>query len=622
MCGWAGFWKDSRPRDELEACARRMADTLIHRGPDDGGVWADAESGIALGFRRLAIIDLSPQGHQPMQSQSGRYVIVFNGEVYNFADLRRELEPLGHRFRGHSDTEVMLAAIEQWGLKAAVARFAGMFAFALWDRAERTLSLVRDRLGVKPLYYGWAGKTLLCGSELKALRAHPDFRAEVDRGALALMMRHSYVPAPHSIYQGIFKLPPASILTLASPTDRPEPVAYWSAREAALQGSTNLLDGSENEIVEQLDVLLRDAVRLRMVADVPLGAFLSGGIDSSLVVALMQAQSERAVKTFTIGFEDAAHNEADYARAVARHLGTEHTDLYVTPREAQAVIPNLAQIYDEPFSDSSQIPTFLVAEMTRKSVTVSLSGDGGDELFGGYSRYNVVPALWSKTRRVPPVLRRGLGNFGRNGTAGRLGQLAQVASAPDSQSLYRYFMSHWKSPAEIVIGAREPATYLSDPQHWIAGDFRHRMMYADTMSYLPDDILAKVDRASMAVSLEAREPLLDHRLLEFAWRIPPAMKVRNGNGKWILRQVLGRYIPQEMIDRPKMGFGVPVGAWLRDPLRDWAEALLDERRLKNEGFFDPLPIRRKWQEHLSGARNWKGYLWDVLMFQAWLEHWN
>jgi asparagine synthase (glutamine-hydrolysing) len=625
-----------------------MADTMVSRGPDDSATWADGAAGVALGFRRLAIVDLSPAGRQPMRSASGRYVIAFNGEVYNFGELRAELEPLGHRFRGHSDTEVMLAAVEQWGLDAAVRRFVGMFAFALWDARERRLALVRDRLGIKPLYYGRAGDTLVFASEPKALRAHPDFRAEVDRGALTLFLRHGYVPAPYSIYRGVRQLTPGCTLTVgADDADYPAPVPYWSARAVAEDGVANPFAGTEAEAEERLDALLREAVKLRMIADVPLGAFLSGGIDSSTVVALMQAQSGQRVKTFSIGFREALYDEAPHARAVARHLGTEHTELYVTPREAQAVIPGLPDIYDEPFADSSQIPTFLVSRLTRERVTVSLSGDGGDELFGGYPRYFTANAIWGKVGWMPAWMRRGalkglrsvpvplydrwLGwltpltaRFGSRGPVGdKLHKLAEVLETAGPELLYHRLISHWKSPADLVLGGHEPPTVLTDRGRWPKfADFTRRMMYFDTVSYLPDDIFTKVDRASMAISLEARVPLLDHRVVEFAWRLPLSLNVRKGQGKWLLRQVLHRYVPRELVERPKMGFGVPIDSWLRGPLCDWAEGLLDEGRLRREGFLDPAPIRARWAEHLSGLRNWSYYLWDVLMFQAWLDRWG
>jgi len=649
MCGLTGFWEMAARRKEAELCrtVQEMAETLHHRGPDDGGEWADAGAGIALGFRRLAIVDLSPAGHQPMASASERYIIAFNGEVYNFEALRQELmgQSAAPAFRGHSDTEVMLAAIEAWGLEAAVKRFVGMFALALWDRQERVLHLVRDRLGIKPLYYGWMGNTLLFGSELKALRAHPAFRPEIDRDVLTLLLRHNYIPAPYSIYKGIRKLPPGTILTLRG-TGEAEPVPYWSVRDAAAAGLADPFSGSEAEAADGLDALLREAVGMRMVADVPLGAFLSGGVDSSAVVALMQAQSSRPVQTFSIGFRESGYDEAPFAREVARHLGTDHTELYVSPEDAQAVIPTLPALYDEPFADSSQIPTFLVSQLARRRVTVSLSGDGGDELFAGYNRYFFAQNIWDRIgwmptgvrqaaagtlTAVPPrtmdALAQRLGSvlpkhLRHGGVSIKLAKIADIMRADCPDTIYKTLVSHWEQPASLVLGmdGGEPPTALTGKDRWRGlPDFTQRMMYMDLMSYLPDDILAKVDRASMAVSLEARVPLLDHRVVEFAWRLPLSLKIREGQGKWLLRQVLYRYVPREMIERPKMGFGVPIDAWLRGPLRDWAEALLDERRLREEGFFEPAPIRAKWDEHLSGRRNWQYHLWDVLMFQAWHE---
>ena len=621
-----------------------MTDTLVHRGPDDGGVWEDIRAGIALGNRRLAIVDLSPEGHQPMRSASGRYVLAFNGEIYNFWMLREELEGRGHPFRGHSDTEVMLAAFTEWGIEGALERFNGMFAFALWDREERSLHLARDRMGEKPLYYGRMGDVLLFGSELKALRAHPRFKGEVSRNALALYLRHNYIPAPYTIYEGIRKLPPGTRLTIDEAGNAPGPVPYWSAKEAAERGVANPFGGSEAEAVDELDGLLRDSIGMRMIADVPLGAFLSGGIDSSTVVALMQAQSDRPVKTFSIGFYEDEYSEADYAKEVARHLGTDHTELYVTPEEAMSVIPKLPTLYDEPFSDSSQIPTYLVSELARRHVTVSLSGDGGDELFAGYNRYFWGRSIWHKIGWVPPALRGAAAGaltavspqgwdriFKRLGPVlpgkvrqrmpgDRLHKLAGVLSVKSPEAMYMSLVSLWQRPDFIVVGGSEPPTTLTDPGRWAElPDFTQRMMYLDTVTYLPDDILVKVDRASMGVSLEGRIPFLDHRLVEFAWRVPLGMKIKDGKGKWLLRQVLNRYVPKKLIERPKMGFGVPIDAWLRGPLREWAEDLLNERRLSGEGFFDPYPIREKWSEHLSGRRNWQYQLWDVLMFEAWLE---
>ncbi len=650
MCGLAGFWGRGLSADASANVARRMSGAIHYRGPDDAGHWADPTTGIVLAHRRLAILDLSPEGHQPMLSRSGRYVIVFNGEIYNFREIRAELEDHHHqaalpRFRGHSDTEVMLAAFEAWGVEGAVERFIGMFAFALWDRERRALYLTRDRLGIKPLYYGWANNSLLFGSELKALAAHPDFGNEIDRGALALLMRHNCIPAPYSIYKGIHKLLPGTILTIRSPDEPPPvPAPYWSARQVAEQGTRNLLQCTDREAIEQLDGLLREAIRLRMVADVPLGAFLSGGIDSSAVVALMQAQSDRPVKTFSIGFAEEGYNEAKHAAAVAAHLGTEHTELYVTPDEAMAVVPKLPYMYDEPFADSSQIPTYLVSALARQHVTVSLSGDGGDELFAGYNRHVWGKKIWKRVGWMPLGLRRAgahamtsvsperwdelfrsggslLRRAARHRTPGdKLHKLAGVLGAESPEAMYRTLTSHWKDPASLVLGSVEPPTLLTSTAAWAdLSDVTERMAFLDLVSYLPDDILTKVDRASMAVSLEARVPLLDHRVVEFAWRTPLAMKIRGGQSKWLLRQVLYRYVPRKLVERPKTGFGIPLHAWLRGPMRDWAESLLDGKRLREEGFFDAAQVRAKWVEHLSGTRNWAHALWDVLMFQAWLE---
>ncbi|MGH7547194.1 MAG: asparagine synthase (glutamine-hydrolyzing) [Gemmatimonadales bacterium] len=642
MCGIAGYFRPAGLAAEpAAAILDRMTATLRHRGPDDGGSWIDAAAGIALGSRRLAILDLSPLGHQPMHAASGRYVIVFNGEVYNFRALRGELEALGHRFRGHSDTEVLLGAVSEWGVRPAVERLNGMYAFALWDRLERTLHLVRDRPGEKPLYYAPVGDTLLFGSELKALRAHPAFPAEIDRDALALLLRYRCVPAPYTIYRGVYKLPPATILSLpARATNWRDsvPIEYWSARAVAERGVADPFTGSERDAVDCLDELLRDAVRLRMEADVPLGAFLSGGTDSSLVVALMQAQSPRPVRTFTIGFHEWRYNEAPHAAAVARHLGTDHTELYVTPAEALAVVPRLPVIYDEPFADPSQIPTFLISELTRRHVTVSLSGDAGDELFGGYRRYHLGPALWGAMRWLPAGARRGMAAgltrvhraaafpgsalrrwTGKRNLRERVLQVAEVLRTDSPTALLRYLISAWKDPTGVVPGAHEPPTLLSSHSGQIAPDVARQIMYLDLVTYLPDDILVKVDRASMAVSLESRIPLLDHRIIEFAWRLPPSLKIRDGRGKWLLRELLARYVPRSVTDRPKHGFDVPLGAWLRGPLRGWAEELLDEGRLRREGMLRPEPIRQKWLEHMRGDTSWTYDLWTVLMFQAWLE---
>ncbi len=647
MCGIAGYWDpDGLNEDHARGILTAMTDVIRHRGPDDSGVWMDAQAGIALGFRRLSILDLSMNGHQPMESETGRYVIVFNGEIYNFQELRRQLLDLGHRFRGRSDTEVLLAGVSAWGIREALERFNGMFAFALWDRQQRTLHLARDRAGEKPLYYGWMGRTLLFGSELKALRAHPAFCGRIDRNALALFFRRGYVPGPYSIYVGVQKLPPGTLLTLHGDQAAPSaaPIAYWSARAVAERGVADPCRDSAKEMVEQLHELLRDAVKIRMEADVPLGVFLSGGIDSSTVVSLMQEQSTRPVRTFTIGFRENRYNEAQHAAVVARHLGTEHTELYVTPDEALAVIPRLPVLYDEPFADTSQIPTFLVSEMTRRHVTVSLSGDAGDELFGGYRRYRLGPAIWRGIGWIPMPLRRAAAAAlspgstppgrvaqavnrltrkwtGKRSFSERLRQTAEILPVQSPVALYHYMMSFWKQPASLVPGARDLLLPVTDPTQWpdLGGIPEHIMMYLDTVAYLPDDILVKLDRASMGVSLEARVPLLDHRVIEFAWRAPLSLKLRGGVSKWLLRQVLYEYVPRQLVERPKKGFGMPIADWLRGPLRDWAEALLEEHRLRGQEMLDPGPIRQKWAEHLSGETRWDYHLWTVLMFQSWVE---
>jgi asparagine synthase (glutamine-hydrolysing) len=616
MCGLTGF-VTAASSDDLVRDVRRMCDAIAHRGPDDSGEWIDAEHGVAIGFRRLAIIDVSPAGHQPMVSHSGRYVATLNGEIYNFEELRCELPPTS--YRGHSDTEVMLAAFEAWGVEAAVKRFNGMFAIAVWDRETRRLQLVRDRMGVKPLYYGFAGSTFLYGSELKALRQHRDFQGRIDRGALSLYMRFLYVPAPYSIYEGIRKQTPGTIVTFDPATRQATETVYWSAREAAASGMANRFEGSEDEAARELETLLRDAVRLRMIADVPLGVFLSGGVDSSIVAAMMQAESAVPVKTFTIGFSQAAFNEAPFAKAVAQHLGTEHTELYMSEDDVVDVIPKLPMMYDEPFADSSQIPTHLVAMLARRHVTVSLSGDGGDELFGGYNRYFIGQRLFRYMSMVPRALRPMLGRtlaslptaLFHERTNERIRKVARMVSANNPDAMYFELVSHWinivrdAKPAEAPVMNRADWPQLADPVE--------RMMYFDQISYLPDDILTKVDRASMAVSLEAREPLLDYRLVEFAWRLPLSMKVRGGKGKHLLRRVLDRYVPASLIERPKMGFGLPLGSLLRGRLRDWAESLIDSVDL-----LDVAPIRRKWEEHLAGKGDWNYHLWGVLMLQAWL----
>lgn len=646
MCGLTGGW--SRQRfGELKDSLPRMTDAIAHRGPDDDGHWLDAEAGIALGHRRLSIVDLSPAGHQPMPSASGRWVIAFNGEIYNHLDLRGALEAAGSAppWRGHSDTETLLAAVEAWGVQATLERCAGMFAFVLWDRNERALWLARDRFGEKPLYYGWNRGVFLFGSELKALRAFPGFDAPVDRHALALYLRHNAVPAPFSIFQGVRKLVQGHWLRLDKHDLEhgrlPEPSTYWSAAEQAHAGRENPFIGSECEATDELERLLRNAVGRQMMADVPLGAFLSGGIDSSLVVALMQVQSARPVRTFSIGFNEAGYNEAEHAAAVARHLGTDHTELYVTSEDALAVIPKLPTMYDEPFADSSQIPTSLVAQLARRHVTVALSGDGGDELFGGYSRYFFASRLWSKIAPLPISIRAlaahaissvPVGAWNRIYRAAtimlpaerrwskpgdKIHKGAAILATRGGEDLYRDLITHWQ-PNSLMHGINEPARF-GPPRGLNTGSLIDYMMLEDACHYMADDILVKVDRAAMACSLETRVPLLDHRVFEFAWSLPMDYKVRGSTGKHLLRQVLYRHVPQALIDRPKMGFGVPIDSWLRGPLKDWAASLLDPLRLKDDGYFDPAPIIQRWSEHQAGIRNWQYHLWDILMFQAWLD---
>ena len=705
MCGFSGFLTtDAAVLTRAESVVSRMSLAIQHRGPDDAGAWADASAGVALGFRRLSILDLSSAGHQPMHSASGRFIMTFNGEIYNHTGLRDLLSDaqLGRPalpWRGHSDSETLLACFEVWGLEETLQKTVGMFSIALWDTQTRTLYLVRDRFGEKPLYYGWAttastaAPAFVFGSELKALRAYPGFANPLSREALALYMRFTYVPAPYSIYQNIFKLEPGCMLSInteislnssaalsqaanlpdAAPVTftpstpsaplRPPAVQgglriqrWWSLASAVEAGAQNQIS-NEKEALETLEQHLKDSVRVQTLADVPLGAFLSGGVDSSCIVALMQDKASSPVKTFTVGFEEAGFDESPYARAVAKHLGTEHNELFVSAKQAQAVIADLPTMYDEPFADSSQIPTHLICKAARQRVTVALSGDAGDELFGGYNRYFWGPRIWSRLAWLPYPARQALGSaiqavptagwdslsrpvnaflhsskniVGAGVKAHKLA--ARLRGVRDMDDLYKSLVSEWQDPAQVVKGAggefgcgtggvlREPASMLSDP--WpSAGAKQHqmRMMYRDSITYLPDDILCKVDRAAMATSLETRIPFLDHRVAELAWRLPLNMKIRNGQGKWILRQVLYKYVPKELIDRPKAGFAIPVGQWLRGPLKDWAEALLDEKRLELEGYFHPKPVRDKWLQHLTGRFDNTPSLWAVLMFQSWLE---
>jgi asparagine synthase (glutamine-hydrolysing) len=644
MCGLAGLYYGVLAEQQaVLGLLGNMANAIIHRGPDGEGFWSDATNGVGLAHRRLSIVDLSPAGAQPMVSVSGRYVLAFNGEIYNHHLLRQALEREGRvlaQWRGHSDTETLLAGFDAWGIENTLKRSGGMFAIALWDRESRTLTLARDRLGEKPLYYGWQGsghsRVFLFGSDLSALRRHPAFDAKISRNALAMYMRHNCIGGDNSIYTDIHKLLPGHTLTVSNRVAEPVLRTWWSGASVATQGAARPFAGSADDAVAALDVLLSDAVGQQMMADVPLGAFLSGGIDSSTVVALMQAQSSRPVRTFSIGFYEKGYNEAEHAKAVAKHLGTDHTELYVTPGEALAVIPRLPSLYSEPFADSSQIPTFLVSQLARQHVTVSLSGDAGDELFCGYTRYQMTASIWDKISRLPRPLTRlaadvitGVqpSSWDRVGSllsmprlGDKLHKGAALLGCSSVADLYRRMVSHWTEPTSVVLGASEPELALTGeaPEFSGLGDVQ-RMMALDMLGYLPDDILVKVDRAAMGVSLETRVPMLDHRVVEFAWSLPLAYKLRGGVTKWPLRQVLYRHVPRELIERPKMGFGIPIDHWLRGPLREWAETLLAEARLRHEGFFDPAPIRQKWIEHLSGQRNWQYHLWDVLVFQAWLE---
>lgn len=639
MCGIAGFWRPGWSGDEIGRVVADMTATLLHRGPDGSGSWCDEAVGMALGHRRLSIIDLSPSGHQPMVSASGRYVITYNGEVYNFGEIRRDLEFRGAAFRGNSDTEVILAAIEEFGINFALQKFVGMFAFALWDRELQELVLVRDRLGIKPLYWAQFGNLFVFGSELKALRACPGWEAEVDPDSVAAFLRWNYVPSPTTIYRGVAKLAPGQILRLGN-GGKAELETFWNPVEVARRGLEERETSSIPECLDELGERLSQAIAHRMISDVPLGAFLSGGIDSSVVAAIMQSRAERPVRTFTIGFNEYGYDEALYARAVAAHLGTDHTELYVEPSDALKLIPDLPEIYDEPFADSSQIPTYLVSRMTRQHVTVALSGDGGDELFAGYARYHWANWVWKHFGHIPFPIRRRLGVALSSSPPGfwdavshviprglrpiRAGEralkLGNFLEQPDADSIFRSQHSQWSSPAELVRDCTEPVT-LHDRKDLsvLVPNFVERMQLIDLATYLPDDILTKVDRASMANGLEVRIPMLDHRVVEYAWRIRPDLKYRNRTPKWLLRQLLYRHVPEALVARSKSGFAAPIGSWLRGPLRDWAETLLENRRLQQLDIFAAEPIRRSWQQFLDG-RNWlESNVWCVLMFLAWHE---
>lgn len=640
MCGFAGWWQPEArtSRDEGLARLRAMLAPLVPRGPDEEGLWFDPEAGVAFGFRRLAILDLTPAGHQPMVSHSGRFELVFNGEIYNHQELRRKLESAGIRFRGRSDTEVLLESIEAWGLEPALLRLNGMFAMALWDRQDRCLRLARDRFGKKPLYYGWAGGSLLFGSSLHALRVHPDFQANLDPSAIAAYLRFAYVPGPHAIFAGFHKLIPGSLLEVREPAPGtlPKPMRYWDACRAALHARAEAPSWSSEEAEARLEELLLDAVRLRSTADVPLGAFLSGGIDSSLVVAMLQKLGGSPVKTFSIGFPQKAFDEAPYARAVAAHLGTEHTELYVEPRQALDVVPLLPAIYDEPFADSSQIPTFLVSQLARQHVTVALSGDAGDEIFAGYERYAVGQTILRRFGWIPGPLRRGMAiacehfpadlwdatvsaALGTRYGSARLRKLGRALGPQPFMDTYREMISYWSDIEGIMPGIPVASTAFEDTPDGIEGlEPIHQMMLMDTRSYLVDDILVKVDRASMANSLEVRNPFLDSRVFDFAWSLPLDQKWRPGNAKRILKRILHRHVPRGLVDRPKMGFGIPLREWLRGPLRGWAEELLSPQALASTGL-NPHQIRKAWQSFLDGQTPIESQLWTVLIFQQWSQ---
>lgn len=645
MCGIAGLLCSpaDAPAAALDRRVRAMVGRLRHRGPDDEGTWVDPEAGVALALRRLAIVDLSPAGHQPMVSAGGRYVLVFNGEVYDHRAVRARLEAAGGRFVGHSDTEVLLAAIEAWGLEGALGHTNAMFGLALWDRRERRLTLARDRLGEKPLYYGWAGADLVFASELKALRAHGDFAAEVDRDSLAAYLRAGFVPHPRTIYRGVATLPPGSSVTFdagAAPGSMPPARPWWSLADVVDAGAGDRRRPVPDGAVDELDELLGDAVGLRLQADVPVGAFLSGGIDSSAVVALARAGAAGPVRTFTVAMPDVGFDEGPEARAVAAHLGTDHTEVELSVADALGVIPRLGTVYDEPFGDPSALPTVLVSQVARRHVTVCLSGDGGDEVFAGYNRHVLGPRLWRTLGRLPPGARRAAAaallrppgpwwdaagarlpsRLRVRNPGDKVEKLSRLLGAPDAAGLYGRLAGQWDDPASLVSGAAEPVTLAGRRDRWPAlHDTLEEFLWLDTAMVLPDDMLVKVDRASMAAGLEMRVPLLDHRIVEWAWRLPAAAKVRDGQGKWVLRRVLDRYVPRSLVDRPKMGFDPPLGGWLRGPLREWADDLLSPARLAADGWFDPDPVRARWREHLAGGRNHDYRLWSVLMFQSWLD---
>ena len=648
MCGITGFY--SNTSSNFNNIILKMNSAITHRGPDSNNIWQDKKSGIVFGHQRLSILDLSMAGNQPMVSNSGRYIITYNGEIYNHLEIRKELNKinLNIKWKSNTDTETLLEALEFWGIKKTLKKIVGMFAFGLWDKKNRSLILVRDRIGEKPLYFGWQGKgdnkVFLFGSELKALKVHPEFSREINRDAIALQLRHNFIPDPYSIYKNIYKLLPGHYLELTEDNLNknflPTPKIYWSLTKSAIYGNNNQLTQSDESIQCDLEKRLKLSVKQKMISDVPLGAFLSGGIDSSTIVALMQSQSNHPIKTFTIGFSEDDYNEAQHAKKIAKHIGTDHTELYCSSKTALEVIPKLSTMYDEPFSDSSQIPTFILSQLAKQHVKVALSGDGGDELFCGYNRY-ISTNNWSKTfNRIPISLRKKLSyllksisqnnwnnlskilpGLNQNTNLGhKIYKGADALEASTLSDLYYILSSQWQNPTDTVISSKEQETFLTKFKPELSSLNNHqKMMVIDLMTYLPNDILVKVDRASMASSLETRMPFLDHELIEHVWKIPHSLKFKNGQGKWILRQILNNYVPKNLTERTKKGFGIPLGTWLRGPLKDWAENLLNEKRLLREGYFNPKQIRDKWNEHLTNKKNWQYDLWNVLMFQAWID---
>ncbi len=648
MCGICGFFNPHHltSNEWMQSVSHQMTDALVHRGPDDVGIWTDPKAGVAMGHRRLSIQDLSSEGHQPMTSACRRFVMSYNGEIYNFQIMRKTLERDGFQFRGHSDTEVLLGAITEWGLEKTLEQIIGMFAIAIWDREREALTLVRDPVGKKPLYYGWCHNTFLFGSELKALRTHPEFDAPIDPNALGLFIKYSWVPTPFCIYQGIRKLPPGHLITINSKSalENSIPRSYWSARTVAENGERMPFTGSLEDGTDALEKLLQHVVSCRMIADVSLGALLSGGFDSTMVVAMMQAISPRPIKTFSIGFWESQYNEAQHAQEIARHLGTDHTELYISPKDAQAVIPELPKIYDEPFADSSQIPTVLLSRLARQNVQVALSGDGGDELFAGYTKYPECLKRWKTWGDRPLWLRRrmaeGMTSIGktswnllgapRNSPTdeipqwqkffGRVEKKSRWIAATSPVNLVALRHARCRRIQDYVLHAKEKKCLLTNPKDWAeVSNPVQGMMHLDFVTFLTDDILVKVDRASMSVGLEVRCPLLDTRLVEFAWSLPLSMRLQGNKGKIILRNVLKRYVPPELTERPKKGFAVPVSEWIKGPLRDWAEHLLDKTRIRDQGLLEPETVHRAWQQHLSGWQDYDTLLWSLLMFQAWHE---